>query len=391
MRHSTKALVVAFVAAVMMGLPCMAQYVEPPFTWEGKGTASLISEGGINDLDFQFKLSIDEQGMFEGQASNDEGISKIKHVFYADEEHYDFGIFARKVAIVILIDEYGDNPMLSVLNGRLLVDRFFYGEVMLAAYEAGSGTAKGLGVGNPEATFMEDGEPPYGLKSALKRCLPVGAVKIEGGYRTQSAGAAASGNSGTTDGQDGETMALFNGRDFEGWHMYLKDGDADPQSVWRIRDGAIWCSGKPVGCLRTTREYDDYRLVLEWRWLEEPSNSGVLLRMGGEEKIWPMCMEAQLMHNRAGDVVGMGYDFNEDKSREDGYISYSPRMNDSNEKEPGGWNTYEILCKGDTIELRVNGLLQNRATGVDVRTGYIGLQSEGSPIMFRNIKLTPLR
>lgn len=87
----------------------------------------------------------------------------------------------------------------------------------------------------------------------------------------------------------------------------------------------------------------------------------------------------------------MGYTFNENKSDKGGFISYTPRRNDSNEKQPGGWNTYEIVCKGDTIELTVNGQLQNKATGVNIRKGYIGLQSEGSPIMFRNIKLTPLK
>ncbi len=55
MRHTTKTLVLAFVAAVMMGMPCMAQDVEPPFTWEGKGSASLISEEGEREeIDLQF-------------------------------------------------------------------------------------------------------------------------------------------------------------------------------------------------------------------------------------------------------------------------------------------------------------------------------------------------
>jgi len=380
MNHWTRTLVATLIAAVMMGIPCLAQNVEPPFTWEGDGTASLVSEGGINDLDFKFTLSVDEQGMLEGQTSNEDGTSRIKHVFYADEAQHEFGVFSRKVVIVLMINEYGSDPILSILNGRLLVDKFFYGEVLLARYEAGSNTAKTLGVGSPEATYMQDGELPWNVKSVLKECLPLGSVQIEGGYRQQAAGATAG----------GESIALFNGRDFEGWHMYLENTDVDPKSVWQVKDGAIWCSGVPTGCLRTTKEYSDYRLVLEWRWLAKPSNSGVLLRMGGEEKIWPLCMEAQLMHQRAGDMVGMGYDFNESRTDKAEFISYAPRMNDSNEKEPGGWNTYEIICRGNTIELKVNGLLQNKATGVNVREGYIGLQSEGSPIMFRNIQLTPL-
>ncbi len=383
MKLSTKTFVLSFVAAVMMGMPCIAQDVEPPFTWEGKGSVWFFSEGGMEDIDFQFELSIDEQGMFQGQTSNEDGTSKIKHVFYTEKKQYEFPpLLSRNLVIVLMIDEYNDNPLLCVLNGRLLIDKFFYAEMMLTLFEEGSDTANALGVRNPQATLMEDDELPGSLKSALKKCLPFGVVKIEGDYKT----VAASESMPTKD-----TISLFNGKDFEGWHMYLKDADADPKDVWKVRDGAIWCKGEPTGFIRTKKEYSDFKLVFEWRWPEKPSNSGILLHMSDEEKIWPLCMEAQLMHKRAGDFVGVGCDFNEDKNKEGGFISYAPRMNDSNEKMPGGWNTYEIVCNGDTIELKVNGQLQNKATGVSIRKGFIGFQSEGSPIMFRNIKLTPLR
>ena len=216
--------------------------------------------------------------------------------------------------------------------------------------------------------------------------VPLGSM-AEGPEATVAAGS----DSKPTKPPDGETIPLFNGKDFEGWQMHLKDADVDPQDVWEVRDGAIWCKGEPFGYMRTKKEYGDFKLVVEWRWPEKPSNSGVLLRMSGEDKVWPLCMEAQLMHKRAGDVVGMGCDFNENTSPAGEFFRYAPRQHHTNEKKPGGWNTYEITCKEDTVELTVNGQLQNKATGVGVRRGYVGLQSEGSPIMFRNVKLTPLR
>ena len=381
MKHATQTLVVAFVAAVLMGMPCLAQDVEPPFTWEGEGQAWFINEYGTGEIDFQFELSIDAQGRVEGQTSSEDGTSKIEHVFYTEKKQYELpGFFARNIVIVLMFDEYGSNPMLGILNGRLLGDTFLYGEVMLARYEAGSDTAKALGVGDPEATLMDNDELPYGLRAAFRNCLPIGMVKIEGDYRKEANTVAPAG---------GDTMSLFNGRDLEGWQAYSKD-PVDPQEVWKIQDGALSCTGNPTGFLRTQDEYSDFKLVFEWRWPGKPGNSGVLLRMDGEEKIWPRCMEAQLMHTRAGDFVGMGYTFNENKSEKGGFISYTPRLNDSNEKQPGDWNTYEVVCKADTIEVTVNGQLQNKATGVNVRKGYIALQSEGVPIMFRNIKLTPL-
>ena len=383
MKLSTKAFVLTFVAAMMMGMPCMAQDLEPPFTWEGKGSVWFFSQRGMEDIDFQFELSINEQGMFQGQTSNEEGTSKIKHVFYTEKKQYEFpALLSRNLVVVLMMNEYGDFPALCVLNGRLLVDKFFYGEMMLTPFEEGNDTANALGVRNPQATLMEDDELPGSLKSALKKCIPFGMVKIEGDYKTAA-------DSGSMPAKD--TISLFNGKDFEGWHMYLKDADADPEDVWKVRDGAIWCTGNPTGFIRTKKEYSDFKLVFEWRWPEKPGNSGVLLHMSGEEKIWPLCMEAQLMHKRAGDLVGMGCNFNENKAKKGGPISYAPHMNDSNEKKPGGWNTYEIVCNGDTIELKVNGQLQNKATGVSIRKGFIGFQSEGVPIMFRNFKLTPLK
>jgi hypothetical protein len=387
MKDSIKARVVAFVAAMLMGMPCMAQDVELPFTWEGKGSGSFISQGGTEELDFQFELSVDERGMVEGQTRSENGIARIMHLFSTERKQYDFsGLFSRNIVIVFVLNEYGDTPMLSILNGRMLADRFFYGEVMLTRYEEGSDTAKALGIGDPQATLMEGDELPSALRSALRKCIPFGVVKIEGDFKTVAESQPMPAAS-----QDRDTVALFNGKDFDGWYMYLKDVDADPQNVWKVRDGEIWCTGNPTGFLRTRREYSDFKLVLEWRWPKGPGNSGVLLRMSGEEKIWPLCMEAQLMHKRAGDFVGMGCSFNENKADKGGPISYTPRMNDSSEKELGGWNTYEITCKGDTIEATVNGELQNRATGVNIGKGYIGLQSEGVPITFRNIRLTPLK
>ena len=72
MKPVTTTLVLGLVVAMMTGTPCMARDVEPPFTWEGKGVVSFISEEGTEEIDFQFELSVDEQGMIEGHTSNKE-------------------------------------------------------------------------------------------------------------------------------------------------------------------------------------------------------------------------------------------------------------------------------------------------------------------------------
>jgi hypothetical protein len=62
----------------------------------------------------------------------------------------------------------------------------------------------------------------------------------------------------------------------------------------------------------------------------------------------------------------------------------------SSEKPTGEWNTIEITCEGNTIEVYVNGILQNRGTNVNLSEGSICLQSEGKDIEFRNVFLTKL-
>ena len=60
-----------------------------------------------------------------------------------------------------------------------------------------------------------------------------------------------------------EYISLFNGKDLEGWHIYLKDENADPKEVWKVKDGAIWCKGDPFGFIRTTKKFKDFIAIRE--------------------------------------------------------------------------------------------------------------------------------
>jgi hypothetical protein len=65
-------------------------------------------------------------------------------------------------------------------------------------------------------------------------------------------------------------------------------------------------------------------------------------------------------------------------------------MAPSSEKPVGEWNTMEVTCNSNTIEVYVNGTLQNKATGTSETKGHICLQSEGKDIEFRNVFITKL-
>ena len=174
-----------------------------------------------------------------------------------------------------------------------------------------------------------------------------------------------------------------------GSHIELvsEDGDVTPGSTFsRGEGGTLICTGEPKGYIRTTDKHKDFILRLDWRYPDEAGNSGVLLRSVGPDKIWPNCIEAQLMSGSAGDFVNLS-DGSMDMPRAEGRFG---RKSHNAENPLGEWNTYEIIAKGGEITLSVNGEMLNHATGCPTRAGYIALQSEGVPIEFRNIYLVPL-
>ena len=191
-----------------------------------------------------------------------------------------------------------------------------------------------------------------------------------------------------------QDIQLFNGRDLSGWDFFLVEEDAKMADVWSVEDGILVVQGEPGGYLYTEQDFESFRLVVEWRWPEEPGNSGVLMRITGEPMMLPNSVEAQLQSGNAGDMYGFqGFKISGDEER----LSEIPRLDgwalakiESNENEPGEWNRYEITVDGADITLIVNGKKVNEATGCDVRPGRIGLQSEGAVIHFRTVTLTPL-
>lgn len=188
---------------------------------------------------------------------------------------------------------------------------------------------------------------------------------------------------------ESENIQLFNGKNLSNWVFQLKDPAIDPATVFTVQNNVIHISGNPFGYMRTRDIYADYRLHLEWRWPSEATNSGVFVHGQEPDTIWLKCVECQLKAGSAGDFVCMnGADMNERTDKSKIVVN---KMADSSEKPTGEWNTMEVVCKTNTIEVFVNGVLQNKGTDVSVNKGHICLQSEGKDIEFRNVFLNKLK
>jgi hypothetical protein len=191
----------------------------------------------------------------------------------------------------------------------------------------------------------------------------------------------------------GPPIDLFNGRNLSGWTYRLEKPDVKPESVWSVKDGVLHCTGQPAGYLLTkATDFENYILTVQWRWPEKGGNNGVLVHVTkpGALGVWPQSFEVQLANGTAGELWVIGTTLEISHPRTHIEDRRHKNLIVGSEKPLGEWNTLEITCRGDAIAVRVNGYLVNRATKLSQQRGAIALQSEGTPIEFREIRLRKL-
>ena len=182
----------------------------------------------------------------------------------------------------------------------------------------------------------------------------------------------------------GEAGLLFNSRNFDGWTFHPND----IKNAWSVENGVMVNKGIPDGYARTTADYTNYVLRLQFRHLTK-GNSGVLLRAVGEDKVWPRSIEAQGKYDNVGDIWNFDkFPMKTDPGRTKGQLTR--KMHDSNEKPLGQWNQYEITLAGPNLELKVNDLVQNTASSCWETPGKICIQTEGAQMQYRNLVLIPI-
>jgi hypothetical protein len=186
------------------------------------------------------------------------------------------------------------------------------------------------------------------------------------------------------------------------------------KDTWTWEDGAVHCTGLPVGVCRTTTQYTNFELVAEWRHNKSAGNSGIfvwappaaleglkpnklpgagievqILDHGFTEKYVQRTKKAPDWFTTNGDVFPVG------TSKMTPFPPVSPngsrgfpRKNLS--KGVGQWNHYYVRAINGEIRLWVNGEEVSGGNNIEPRIGYLCLESEGSPIDFKNIRVREL-
>ena len=182
----------------------------------------------------------------------------------------------------------------------------------------------------------------------------------------------------------GEATLLLNGKDLSGWTVPFENC----KDTFSVKDAAIDVTGKPAGYIRTEKDYTNYVLRVQIRHIRK-CNCGVLVRMTGQDKVWPKSIEAQGMKDNMGDIWNIDqFPMKAAEDRTKGRRTV--KMHETNERPVGEWNQYEIYLNQGDLKIYVNNLLQNEATDCQVVPGKICLQSEGGAIQYRNIVMIPI-
>jgi len=173
---------------------------------------------------------------------------------------------------------------------------------------------------------------------------------------------------------------LFNGQDLTGWVCVVQEPQDEP--TFSVKDGALCASGQPFGYIRTEKKYGDCTLHVSWRWVSGRVDSGIFVFLQDEDKVWPTGIQLQLRESDFGFLFsGLKLEGVEGPfCRKESLCEEDPELSD------GQWNETVIVCKGGHVTAMVNGVLVNEAQ-CETSEGYIGFQSEGGAIEFRDIYL----
>jgi hypothetical protein len=205
--------------------------------------------------------------------------------------------------------------------------------------------------------------------------------------------------------------------DGPGWQT-LGEPDFVPvngaKDTWSFKDDIIHCTGKPNGVMRTKKQYTNFEIVAQWKMLESGGNSGIF--------VWspPAAMEGLKPGNlpKTGiEVQVLDHGFAEQWEKKTGkkpewfttngdvfpvekskMKPFYPPTPDSMRCFPRKnlsrgvnlWNHYYVRCINGEVRLWVNGEEVSGGSNCEPHVGYICLESEGAPVVFKNLRIREL-
>ena len=213
------------------------------------------------------------------------------------------------------------------------------------------------------------------------------------------------------------TVRAFIDDEAPGWRAlveadFTKVNSAD--GTWSWKNGVLHCTGQPVSVMRTAKEFANFEMVVEWMHEKSAGNSGVFVwaTPASIEKLsavgkpgLPDGIEVQILDHGYTDLMkakgaktdwfGTDGDVFPVRVKMTPFPPLSPNGTRSFprkllSKGYGEWNHYYIRAINGELRLWVNGEEVSGGTAIDPARGYLCLESEGSPIQFRKLRVREL-
>ena len=180
--------------------------------------------------------------------------------------------------------------------------------------------------------------------------------------------------------------SLFNGKDLTGWKVN------ENAETFSVKDGAIVAHGPRSHCFYVgdfhNHSFKDFELKVDIMTLPG-SNGGVYIQTQYQDQSWPeKGFEVQVNNTFVGDPRRTG-------------SLYEVKDNGAEVAKDNQWFTEDIVAKGDTITIKVDGKLVAQWTqpanwagtkdfpGRRIGPGTIALQGHdpGSTVYYKNIRI----
>jgi len=227
-------------------------------------------------------------------------------------------------------------------------------------------------------------------------------------------------------------VPLFNGKDWTGWDLKLRCGDAElAKQVYAIENGMIHVYkdfpdtfelntgvNRTHGLFYTQKKYSKYILKFEYKWGTKIANNFAQWQYDAglyyhvyNDAIWPRGIEYQIRYdhtknkNHTGDFWASGTSFQLFKDENGAFLlpkqggkaihvkfgGHSAKADAKFNALNNKWNKCEVIVMSDKYSIhKLNGEIVNMATDLSQSEGILGFQSETAEIYYRNIRIKEL-
>ena len=184
--------------------------------------------------------------------------------------------------------------------------------------------------------------------------------------------------------------------------------------TFKWKEGVIYCTGNPVGVIRSKKPLTNFEMVCEWRHMKFAGNAGIFAWVNQQSIDELLAGKGPLPNGIEVQVLDLGYkeQYQKGGKKADWFTCHGDvfptgpaTMKPFPPAAPNGqrsfpsknlshgvkqWNHYYIRAINGEVRLWVNGEEVSGGTECKPATGFLCLESEGSPIEYRNMKLREL-